>query len=76
MNKKESESETVICPLGRFLSDLQKAYGKKTKFFDHLNQSRVEFLKAIRSLLDQRIEDLESKTRSRQTKKATKIKVE
>jgi hypothetical protein len=36
----------------------------------------VEFLKAVRSLVDERIEDLERKAHSKEKKRATKIKVE
>jgi len=48
---------------------------KKSKFFDHLDQSRIEFLRAIRSLVDERIEDIEKRASAR-SKKMTKIKVE
>jgi hypothetical protein len=40
-----------------------------------MDQSRVEFLKAIRSLVDERIADIEKKGAAR-SKRATKIKVE
>jgi hypothetical protein len=73
---KKKEEEMVVCPVGRFFMDLQKVSLKKSKFFDHLDLSRVEFLRAIRSLVDERIENLEEKKRSRQEKKATKIQVE
>ncbi|MBU2499435.1 MAG: hypothetical protein KKE57_11080 [Proteobacteria bacterium] len=76
MEKKKTEDEVFVCPVGRFFSDLEKASRKKSKFFDHMNLSRVEFLKAIRSLVDERIEDLEKKGSSTREKKATKIKVE
>ena len=77
MNDKAKQEEVVLCPLGRFFSDLEKLTGRKAKFFEHLKQSQVEFLKAIRSLVDERIEDLEKKKPSHEGKKrATKIKVE
>jgi len=41
-----------------------------------MDLSRIEFLKAIRSLVDERIEGLEEKKRSKQGKKATKINIE
>lgn len=71
--KKHEEEEMVLCPVGRFFSDLERISGQKSEFFKHLNQSCVEFLKAIRSLVDERIEGLEKKGAG---KKMAKIKVE
>jgi hypothetical protein len=72
---KKKEEEMVGCPVGKFFMDLQKLSLPKSKFFEHMDLSRIEFLKAIRSLVDERIEGLEEKKRSKQEKKATKIKV-
>ena len=72
---KQKEDEMVVCPVGKFFLDLKKGSRKKSKFFEHLDLSRIEFLKAMRSLIDDRIEDLEEKKSSRQEKKATKIEV-
>jgi hypothetical protein len=75
MSKGKNEKEMLLCPVGRFFLDLQKASEKKSEFFDHLTRSRVEFLKAIRSLVDEKIEGLEKKS-AKDKKKVTKIKVE
>jgi hypothetical protein len=75
MAKKHHDEEMVVCPVGRFFMDLEKAAGK-TKFFEHLDRSRVEFMKALRSLLDERIERVEKRQRSGREKKATRIEVE
>ena len=72
---KKKEEEMVVCPVGKFFMDLQKLSLPKSKFFEHMDLTRIEFLKAIRSLVDERIEGLEEKKRSKQEKKATKIKV-
>jgi hypothetical protein len=77
----ETKTETVgeervrygacSCPfcLGRkFLEDQAERYGD---FFSHLNRARIEVLLAFKSLLDQRIADLE-----RKGKRVTKIEVE
>ncbi len=72
---KKVDEEMVVCPVGKFFLDLQKGSRKKSKFFEHLDLSRIEFLKAVRSLIDDRIEGLEEKKSSRQEKKATKIEV-
>jgi hypothetical protein len=66
----------VMCPVGKFFTDLQKLSRPRSKFFEHMDLSRIEFLKAIRSLVDERIEGLEEKKRSKQGKKATKIHIE
>ena len=76
MAKKKNEHEMVMCPVGKFFMDLERVSRKRSKFLHHLYQSRVEFLKAIRSLLDERIEDLEEKGKRKEGKKARKIEVE
>jgi hypothetical protein len=76
MAKQRNEKEMVSCPVGRFFLDLEKACGKRSKFFEHIAQSRMEFLKAVRSLLDEKIEDLEKKGSGKATKRMTRIKVE
>ena len=58
-----------------FLLSWKRTYGKNSTFFSHLHQSQVELLKAIRSLVDDRIGELE-KRKERGRKKATKIEVE
>jgi len=79
MNERMSETvgeergrhATCCCPfcLGRkFIEDQAERYGD---FFSHLNKARIEVLLAFRSLLDQRIADLQRKER-----KVTKIEVE
>ena len=76
MGKKRNENEMVVCPVGKFFMDLERVSKKRSKFMHHLYQSRVEFLKAIRSLVDERIEDLEKRGHDKKGKKATKIQVE
>ncbi len=76
MAKGKHEEEVVICPVGKFLLDMQKSSWQKSKFAGHLNQSGIEILKAIRSLIDNRIEHLEKKAPRTSAKKATKINVE
>ncbi|MGB5750077.1 MAG: hypothetical protein WBM69_24085 [Desulfobacterales bacterium] len=76
MAEKKSEQETTGCPVGSFFEDLEKAFGKKSPFFEHMTKSKLEFMKGIRSLLDERIENLEKKRSGNSGKKMTKIKVE
>ena len=75
MSKKKIEDEMVLCPVGRFFMDIGKASKGKSKFFKHMNQSRIEFLKAIRSLVDERIEAFEKHSQEKERKKAEKIEV-
>ncbi len=75
MAAKKSEQQMVICPVGKFFMDLENAFGKQTDFFKHMTQSRIEFLKAMRSLLDERIDSLEKKKGAKAKKRMTKIKV-
>lgn len=73
---RKKEEEMVVCPVGKFFLDLKEFSLPKSKFFEHLDLSRIEFLKAIRALVDERIENLENKKQAKQGKKATKINIE
>ena len=75
MAKEKTNQETMSCPVARIFSELEKTYGRKSTFFNHLHQSQIEFLKAIRSLVDDHIDELEKKS-EKGKKKTTKIKVE
>ena len=76
MDEERNEKDMGYCPIGRIFQDLQKLSGKGSKFFEHLNNSHVEFLKAVRALVDERIENLESKGAPEEEKRSTKIEVE
>ncbi len=76
MAEKKSEPEKAGCPVGSFFEDLEKVFGKRSAFFEHMTQSRLEFLKGIRSLLDARIDHLEKRRAGKAGRKLTKIKVE
>jgi len=74
--KNKNKNERDSCPVGRFFSDLEKASGNKAKFLEHLSRSKLEFLKAVKCLVDDKIEDLEKKRPAKGKKRATKIRVE
>ena len=76
MAEKTSKEESFDCPVGSFFKDINEAFGKGSQFYEHMTQSKVEFLKGIRSLVDERIEHLEKKRSTKARKKMTKIKVE
>lgn len=76
MAQKKNKEQIAECPVGKFFADLEGIIGKKSKFFEHMTRSRVEFLKGIRSLLDERINYYEKKGSKKSGKKMTKIRVE
>jgi hypothetical protein len=61
MDSVKNKGNAVVCPVGGFLRGMEKTFGKKSKFVDHMTQSRIEVLKGIRSLVDERIEQLDKK---------------
>ena len=76
MVEKKSKEEKIICPVGTFFSDLEKTFGRKSPFYKHMTRSKIEFLKGVKSLLDERIETLEKKSSKKAGTKLTKVKVE
>ena len=78
MNKREKVQSTVgeqvvyeRCPCREIVDTVREYMGISPAVREHLANSRVEFLKAIREILDQRIEHLSS-----QAQKGTKVTVE
>ena len=61
MTDEHTREDVTGCPVGRFFSDIDRMLGKDSEFKAHLTRSRIEFLKAIRSLVDQGIAHLEKK---------------
>ena len=59
------------CPCREIVDTVREYLGVSPAVRQHLANSRVEFLKAIREMLDARIEHL-----SRQAQKGTKVAVE
>ncbi|MGD2014637.1 MAG: hypothetical protein PVH37_20480 [Desulfobacterales bacterium] len=76
MAEKKSKEDKITCPVGTFMTDLEKTFGRKSPFYKHMTQSRIEFLKGVKSLLDDRIERLEKKNSKKTGAKMTKVKVE
>ena len=76
MVSKKNNEQMVVCPVGKFFMELEDALGKKSKFFEHMTRSRVEFLKGLRSLLDEGIDHYEKQASKKAGQKMTKIKVE
>ena len=74
--EKTTREDMCRCPVGTFFQDVEKTFGRKSKFIDHMTQSRIEVLKAVRSLVDERIEELDRKKSKRGNKRVTKVKVD
>jgi hypothetical protein len=74
--KKDADEKAFVCPVGRFFMSFEGKGGKRSPFFDHLSRSGLEFLKAVRALVDEKIEVLEKKEKKGGGRTATKIEVE
>ncbi len=76
MNEQQQKHERTACPVGKFFSDLDRVFNRRSDFCMHLNQSRIEFLKAVRSLIDVRIERWEKRGEDRNRPEMSTINVE
>jgi hypothetical protein len=76
MDKNRGENNGILCPVGRFFLNMEEYFGQKSDFLLHMNKSRIEFLKGIRSLLDERIKNLEKRETPVKERKADRIKVD
>jgi hypothetical protein len=66
-----SHSHCICCEASDAIGRLFRALGPSEQVAEHFRQSRVEFLKGIRTLLDERIEHL-----GRTPHKGTRVVVE
>ncbi|SMC16706.1 hypothetical protein SAMN02746041_00143 [Desulfacinum hydrothermale DSM 13146] len=73
---EHSESPRCHCPMCRMMDALGGAKHRGGPFWDHWTNARIEVLRAMRSLIDERIDHLEKKKSGGKEKKATKIQVE
>jgi hypothetical protein len=76
---KRTETKEGIqtgCPLCILFDLGTKLFGKESEFFKHLTNARIEFLLAIKSLIDRRIESLEKSKEKGKTSKYSRIDVE
>ncbi|MBW1918225.1 MAG: hypothetical protein JRI57_09455 [Deltaproteobacteria bacterium] len=64
------------CPLCQLYNALLRLAGPQSEFCRHLQKARVEVYKAVRSLIDQRLEVLEKTAQTGTKKGFQKIKVE
>jgi hypothetical protein len=68
---EERACRDAKCPLCAMSEMLKDCLGGHDDFFKHLKSAELEMLKAVRSLIDERIKDQEGQSK----KTATKIKV-
>ena len=75
MNEQQQAQPAEVhagpCPCQQIADGVRQLLGVPPAAKEHLTNSRVEFLKALRAMLDARIEHL-----SGQTRKGTKVAVE
>ncbi len=69
--KARMEHETCCCPFCLSRRMMDEAKEQYSGFFTHLRNARIEVLRAFRTLIDERISNLEGKK-----KKVTKVKVD
>lgn len=76
MGEKKKPPANCDCPVGKFFSILENGPDTSSSFYNHINRSKLEFLKAVRTLVDERIDDLEKKEKPKRKKKVKKIKID
>ena len=70
--KTTEEEENFICPMCLVVRCLRDMVDKKSPFFEHMNNARIEFLEGIKSLIDGRIEAVRKGTGTKKSR-LTKI---
>lgn len=73
---KEREETQMACPVCMLFNLGSQIFGRESEFFRHMTNARIEFLQAIKSLIDRRIESLEKAKEKTRKKKFSKISVE
>ncbi len=72
----EPQAESMNCLFCSLIKTVKDAKEKQGAFYTHMYNARIEILQAFRSLIDQRISNLEKRKEGSEGKKATKIVVE
>ncbi len=73
--KTGKEEEGFICPMCLVVRCFRDMVDRKSPFFEHMNNARVEFLEGLKSLIDERIEAIKKGSGTRKSR-LTKIRVE
>lgn len=73
--KGDPKEERFECPFCLFFSKLKEMGGRKSEFWGHMNNARIEFLEGIKFLIDDRIETLKRAGEKTKGKRFSKIEV-
>ena len=74
--KNSDHGTQTFCPLGKFFQRFENLLKNAPEVCEHLSRSRLEFLKAIKTVLDSKIDTLEKKSKPGKRKVAKKITIE
>ena len=74
--KSEAGDAKALCPFGKFFQNLEDLSKNAPEFRKHLDRSRLELLKAVKTLVDSRIKTLEKRNTPGKRKVARKITIE
>ena len=72
MGKKKAAAP-VGCPVGRLLHDFDSTFGESSPFGAHLRNAQLEFLKAVRVFIEERIAAMEAPPDVSNTKRAKRV---
>jgi hypothetical protein len=74
-SKTAEKDEGCVCPLWLLLGFVRDMTERKSAFFQHMDNARIEFLEGVKALIDERIETIKKGSGTRKST-LTKIKVE
>ena len=78
MGRKKTDAcdEKTVCSLGKIFKGLEGLSENAPEFKKHLDRSRLELLKAVKTLVDSKIKNLEKKNTPGKRKVVRKITIE
>ncbi len=76
MVEKKGKEERITCPVGTFFAEHEKTFGRKSQFYKHMTQSRIEFLRGVKKLMDSRVKYHEKNGSKYTGAKMTDVNVE
>nr|HID58467.1 hypothetical protein [Desulfobacterales bacterium] len=75
-NKGSKETTGQVCPICGLLTCFIELFGQESDFLKHMNNSWIEFLEGIKSLLDHYIDYLKEKKSTHKKRELIRIEVE
>jgi hypothetical protein len=73
---KKNAAPPAGCPVGRLLQDFDRTFGESSAFGTHLRNAQLEFLKAVRTFIDERIATMETPAPPKRSKRMTKVTID